>query len=202
MGKYIVILILLFVITSTVTGLYIVSSPSMEDTLLVGDRFVTLAFWYGLRLPLTETVVIHGADPVHGDILTFSYPIDPSQTLVKRCVAVGGQTVKISEKRLFVDETEVTLPPRGKHADPNTIPGGPYGSGKRDFLAAVTVPDTSIFVMGDNRDFSVDSRLWGPLPKRCLRGKAWIILFSIDPEVPWKDVGRKIRWGRCGMRIE
>lgn len=202
MGRFIILLILLFFITTSIFGLYTVSSPSMEDTLLTGDRFLTSEFHYGLRLPFSQKVIIRGADPVQGEILAFIYPLDRSEIFIKRCVAVGGQNLKVDNKKLFINDIEVPLSKTGKNADPETIPAGPYGSGKRDFLAQLTVPKDEIFVMGDNRDYSVDSRLWGTLNKKWLKGKALIILFSIDPKVPWKDISHKIRWKRCGMKIQ
>ena len=161
MRNFIIVLILLFIITASVISLHNVVSPSMEDTLLEGDMFVVLNFWYGFRLPFMDRVIIKGFEPVTDDLLIFKYPIDPSQVHVKRCVAVGGQTVEIVEKKLFVDDIEIPLPPKGKHDDPEIIPEGLYGSGKRDFIPEAVIPDTAIYVMGDNRDFSVDSRIWG-----------------------------------------
>lgn len=81
----------------------------------------------------------------------------------------GGQIVEIVEKRLLVDDVEISLPPKGKHDDPEIMPEGLYGNGKRDFIPKVVVPETAIYVMGDNRDFSIDSRMWGFLSKENIR---------------------------------
>ena len=201
MTRFIIVLVILFVITASVVSLHNVTSPSMDDTLLTGDKFIMLKFWYGLRLPFMERVIIRGFEPAQNDLLVFKYPIDPTQEHVKRCVAVGGQTVEIVEKKLFIDDTEVPLPPGGKNADPVIIPRGPTGSGKRDFITKTTVPDSAIYVMGDNRDFSVDSRIWGFLPKKNILGSVWIIIFSVDPEVPWSDLKHKIRWNRTFKKM-
>ena len=112
---------------------------------------------------------------------------------VKRRAAVGGDTVRISGKTLFVNGREISLPGNAKHADPSVIP---KDQAKRDFLNPVVVPPNSLFVMGDNRDFSSDSRLWGCVSERSLIGKAVIILFSIDPNAPWTDLPRKLRTSR------
>lgn len=187
-----VVLILLFVF---VIENHTVISPSMEDTLLTGDKFLVLKSWYGLRMPFTERILITFHEPEPGDLVIFKYPLDPQQIHVKRCVAVGGQTVEIVRKKLFVNDVEIPLPAGAKHDDPEIIPAGP-GYGKRDFRPREVVPDTALYVMGDNRDFSIDSRIWGFLSRNNLRGKVWLILWNIDPEVHWSDVKNKIRWNR------
>ena len=202
MRNFIIVLILLFIITASVISFHNVVSPSMEDTLLEGDAFIVLNFWYSFRLPFIDRVIIKGFEPAVNDLLIFKYPVDPAQIHVKRCVAVGGQTVQIVEKKLFVDDVEIPLPPKGKHDDPEIIPEGLYGSGKRDFIPKVVIPDTAIYVMGDNRDFSVDSRIWGVLSKENIRGKVWFVLLSLDPDVSWFDFTRKVRWKRMFKRIE
>ncbi len=195
-----VLLIVLIVLFVFVIGNNTLVSPSMEDTLLQGDKFVVLKFWYGLRMPFSDRILINFHEPEPDDLVLFKYPIDPKQTHVKRCVAVGGQSVEIKEKRLFIDDIEIPLPSGAKHDDPVIIPQGPYGNGKRDFRPQEVVPDTALYVMGDNRDFSIDSRIWGFLPLKNLRGKVWLILWSIDPEVPWSDIKNKIRWNRIFMK--
>ena len=101
----------------------------MDDTLLEGDVFIVLNFWYGFRLPFMKQPIVKGFDPLPDDILIFKAPVAEDEVHVKRCIAVGGQTVEIVEKKLFIDDVEIPLPPKGKHADPVIIPAGPYGSG-------------------------------------------------------------------------
>jgi len=196
MGKFLLALVILFLITSTMAGPFTVVSPSMEDTLLTGDTFIAYKFWYGIRIPFTVTTIFQLHEPEPGDILIFANPVDPDQIYIKRCVAVGGQTLKIEEKRLYVDGIEISLPPSAKHDDPSILERGPTGSGKRDFHDEITLPDSTIFVMGDNRDFSIDSRIFGPLPKANIRGKVGPVFLSRDPDVSWKEPGRKIRLDR------
>lgn len=167
----------------------------MEDTLLTGDAIIVLKSWYGLRIPLSDRILLPFRDPEPDDLLIFSYPLEPSQIHVKRCVAVQGQSVEVVSKKLYVDDTEIPLPSGGKNLDPEIIPAGP-GYGRRDFRPREIVPDSALYVMGDNRDNSIDSRIWGFLPRKNLRGKVWMVLWSIDPEVPWTDLKNKIRWDR------
>ena len=201
MRKFLVAVILLFIIDVSLTSPHKVISASMENTLLVGDTFIALKFWFGFRLPFMDRVIIPGFKPEPGELLIFKFPIDPTQTHVKRCIAVGGQTVEIVEKKLFVDGYLIPLPPGGKNYDQLVIPRGNSGKGKRDFFPEEVVPDTTLFVLGDNRDFSIDSRIWGFLPKKDVRGKVWFILFSINPEVSWLDFKNKVRWNRIFKRV-
>ncbi|MFC1541236.1 signal peptidase I [Candidatus Latescibacterota bacterium] len=191
-----VVLILLFIF---VFANHSVESPSMEDTLLTGDTFIVLKSWYGLRLPFTDRILLAFHEPEPDDLVIFKYPLEPTQIHVKRCVAVRGQSVEIVNKKLFVDDIEVPLPQNAKHDDPETIPAGP-GYGRRDFRSREVVPDISLYVMGDNRDNSMDSRIWGFLPRKNLRGKVWMILWSVDPDVPWSDFKNKIRWDRMFIK--
>jgi len=183
----------LLVVNGSFAGTYTDITDSMDDTVMAGDTFLVLKSAYGIRIPYTGTFVTANKSPAPGDIVVFVYPIDPSQTLVKRCVAVAGQTVRIEAKKLFVDGEPVALPPSAKHADSDTIPAGPTGSGKRDFLTERVVPEGSVFVLGDNRDYSVDSRIWGFLPCENIRGKAVRIIWSFDPGIPWSSWREKLR---------
>lgn len=196
MAKLIISFIIVLAITASLLSIYRVVSPSMEDTLLVGDTFIELKFWYGIRLPILGTKITGGHEPVTGDIVLFEHIIDPNRTLVKRCAAVERQTVEIVKKELFVDDAKIPLPPEGKNADPKIIPKADNVSGKRDFISKTVIPDSTIYVLGDNRDYSFDSRAWDSLPVKNLRGKPWIIIWSIDPEVSWFDIKHKIRWKR------
>ncbi|MFC1552408.1 signal peptidase I [Candidatus Latescibacterota bacterium] len=193
-----VVLILLFVF---VFANHSVVSPSMEDTFLTGDTFIVLKSWYGLRVPLSDRILLKFREPEPDDLVIFTYPLEPTQIHVKRCVAVKGQSVEVVSKKLFVDDTEIPLAPGAKNDDPETIAAGP-GYGRRDFRPREIVPDSSLYVMGDNRDYSMDSRIWGFLPRKNLRGKVWMILWSIDPEVPWSDIKNKIRWDRMLTKPE
>lgn len=202
MGRFFLALILLFTILLSVAGPFRVMSPSMEDTLLTGDSFLALRFWYDLRVPLLGTKLMTFHEPLPGDLLICVNPIDSGEILVKRCVAVGGQTVSIEEKRLYVDGVEVSLPPGAKNGDPELLDRGPTGAGKRDYLDEITVPDSSIFVLGDNRDFSIDSRFFGPVPRENIRGRVGPVFWSADPDSSWSRPGNKIRLERMFMTVK
>lgn len=162
------VLLALFV-RSFVIQAFRIPSGSMEDTLLVGDFLLVSKFIYWFT------------DPQPGDIIVFKYPLDPSRDFIKRCVAVEGQTVEIRQKELFVDGRRISLPPQGKHVDSQTYP---QGTNARDNFGPVTVPSGHVFVLGDNRDNSRDSRYWGFLNEKLIKGKAFILYWSWQREAP------------------
>jgi len=139
------------------------TTGSMEPTLPIGTRFVTM----------------RTSSAVRGDIITFISPLDPAASFAKRVVAVGGDTVQIWGKRLFVNGKEVAEP-YVVHADSTVYPNlphlpEPYRS--RDYFGPYRVPPETFFVLGDNRDRSSDSRYWGAVPHRSLTGRV-ILLYS------------------------
>jgi signal peptidase I len=190
----------------------------MEDTLLVGDFLLASKFLYGAKVPFTDWRLPAIREPQSGDIVIFQYPLDPGRDFVKRCVAVPGQTVEIRNKILFVDGKRAIDPPRSKYTDPRILPRE-SPSGIRDSFGPAVVPPGHFFMMGDNRDNSEDSRYWGFLPYRLIRGKAVILYFSWAPdeEAPeYRNLGSvpkmvlynlvhfpgRIRWGRIGLLVK
>ena len=92
----IILLVFIFLFTF-ILGNHRLVSPSMEDTLLTGDKFIVLKFWYGLRMPFSDRILIKFREPEPGDLVIFKYPINPKEIHIKRCVAIGGQAVEIIE---------------------------------------------------------------------------------------------------------
>jgi len=159
-----------------------IPSESMEDTLLVGDFLFANKLVYGPKLPFVGWHLPSIREPRPGDIIIFKYPGDEKTDYIKRCVAVEGQTVELKGTGLYVD---------GKLVDEDYTK---YILGDRPSqqFGPYTVPDGYIFMMGDNRDNSADSRQWGPLAKRLVTGKAMFIYFS------WNARARSIRFSRIG----
>jgi signal peptidase I len=159
-----------------------IPSESMEDTLLVGDFLFANKLLYGPKLPLVDVRLPAIRDPKPGDIIIFKYPNDPKVDYIKRCVAVEGQTVELVDNKLFVDavmqDEDYTKYVFGSRPDRRF---GPF-----------KVPEGHIFMMGDNRDNSADSRAWGPLDKRLISGKAMFIYFS------WNPNAHSVRFSRIG----
>jgi signal peptidase I len=181
-------LILALMIKTSVVEAYKIPSGSMEKTLLVGDFLLANKFVYGMRLPIPFTDIRLPAltEPKPGDIIIFKYPKDTRVNYIKRCIAVGGQKVKIVNKQVYVDGKPVLLPSHGQFMDslhvypytPQYTDQDGWGGGIRDNMPEITVPKGMLFMMGDNRDNSSDSRFWGFLDRRLVQGKAMIIHWS------------------------
>ncbi len=154
---------------------YHIPSESMEETLLKGDFLFANKFIYGAKVPFVDLRLPAVREPEQGDIVIFKYPKDRKTDYIKRCIAVEGQVVEIKATDVYVD---------GKKLEEDYTKYIYKGKKRRDF-GPFKVPSGHIFVMGDNRDNSYDSRYWGPLDTKLLRGKALFLYFSVDYEKHW-----------------
>lgn len=187
----IAILIALFIRTFVVQA-FKIPSGSMKPTLLVGDHLLVNKFVYGVKIPFLRKTLIPVDTPERGDIVVFIYPVDRSKDFIKRVVGVAGDTIAIKNKRIYINGAP-SDDGHGVHTDSLIFPGSLQ---PRDNFGPVTVPPGHIFVMGDNRDESYDSRFWGFVDLRDVLGKAFIIYWSWDTEnsdVRWKRMGRLLR---------
>ncbi len=164
---------------------YHIPSESMEDTLLKGDFLFANKFIYGAKVPFCDWRFPAVRKPKPGDIVIFKFPGDRKTDYIKRCVAVEGQTIELKGKKMFVDGVQLKED-FAKYT--HNMPRRNYGP--------FTVPSGHIFVFGDNRDNSYDSRFWGSLDMKLLRGKALFIYFSIDYKKHW------LRFSRIGDIIK
>jgi signal peptidase I len=163
-----------------------IPSASMEDTLLIGDFLFVNKFEYGPKIPFTHIRLPGMRAPRRGDVIVFQFPQDPSKDFIKRCVATGGETLEIKDKQLSIDGTALRES-FAIHSDPTVRPPG-YDY--RDNFGPYTVPRGDLFMMGDNRDNSNDSRFWGPLQMDLVKGRAMFLYWSWNPERHWP------RWDR------
>ena len=163
-----------------------IPSESMRDTLLVGDFLFVNKFEYGPKIPFTHLRLPGLRGPRHGDVIVFQYPQDPSKDFIKRCIATGNQTLEVKNKQVYLDGRPIREP-YVIHTDPATRPAG-YD--ERDFFGPVTVKPNELFMMGDNRDNSNDSRYWGTLDMDLVKGRAMFLYWSWDGERNWP------RWNR------
>lgn len=181
-------LVLALFIRTFVVQAFKIPSGSMLNTLQIGDHILVNKFIYGVKLPFIQKTVIPVKDPKRDDIVVFIYPEDPKKDFIKRVVGVEGDVVEMKDKRLYVNgervEKDYTI-----HTDRRVLPAQ---FTKRDNFGPVTVPKESLFVMGDNRDNSHDSRFWGFVPLKAVKGKAFMIYFS------WNGRDHSVRWGRMG----
>jgi signal peptidase I len=151
---------------------YKIPSGSMIPTLLVGDYILVNRLSYGLRIPYYKYVLRWG-EIKRGDIIVFVFPEEPSKDFIKRVIALPGETIEIRKKKIYINGKEI--------GDKWGFFKDDYVGPPRDDFGPFQVPQGHVFVMGDNRDESNDSRFWGPVNIENIKGKAFIIYFSWDP---------------------
>ncbi|MBD5607929.1 MAG: signal peptidase I [Desulfovibrio sp.] len=165
-----------------------IPSGSMLETLQIGDHLLATKFAYGIKIPFTDKYLFRGDDPQRGDVVIFPYPNDPDVDYIKRIVGAPGDVIEIRDKQFYRNGQPIR---EGYviHTDPDGI------EPVRDNYGPVTIPADKYFVMGDNRDNSMDSRFWGLVDRDSIKAKAWRIYWS------WGDLS-DIRWDRIGKKIE
>jgi signal peptidase I len=192
-----------------------IPSGSMEDNLLVGDHLVVNKFIYGEHASTPIHKLFGYREPRRGDVVVFKYPNQPRRDFIKRCIAVAGDTVEVRDKVLHIngepqDEPYVVF--KGNQAGRTRgLPGDNYGPR--------VVPEGTIFCLGDNRDNSLDSRFWGPVPLSYVKGRAVLIYWSYEAkrnDWEWRGIlyrmkqlaevfvnfFTKTRWSRTFQLIE
>lgn len=183
----IAILIALFIRTFVVQA-FKIPSGSMKPTLLIGDHLLVNKFTYGVKIPFIRKTLISLDDPERGDIVVFIYPVDRKKDFIKRVVGIAGDTIEIRDKKIYLNSS-LYNDGHGVYTDGLVFPASIQ---PRDNFGPVSVPDGHIFVMGDNRDQSYDSRFWGFVNLEDVLGKAFIIYWS------WNKVDNNVRWSRMG----
>jgi signal peptidase I len=158
-----------------------IPSGSMIPTLLVGDHLLVNKIIYGtpVDIPFTDVHLFYMpgfTTPKKGDVVVFKYPEDPTRDFIKRVVAVEGDTIQMINKKLYVNGSSVSEP-FTQHTD-NTIRLGRLEP--KDNFGPYLVPKNKLFTMGDNRDQSHDSRWWGYVDVKQVKGKALIMYWSWD----------------------
>jgi signal peptidase I len=183
----IAILIALFIRTFVVQA-FKIPSGSMKPTFEIGDHILVNKFIYGIKIPFIRNTLIPIGEPKRGDIVVFIYPEDRSKDFIKRVIGISGDTIEIRNKKIYLNGLPYS-DPYGIYTDDFIIPGSIQ---PRDNFGPITVRPDSIFVMGDNRDQSYDSRFWGLVDLKDVMGKAFIIYWSI---APYDESGSSL-WGR------
>jgi signal peptidase I len=181
-----VAIVLALFIRTFVVQAFKIPSGSMKETLQIGDHILVNKFIYGIKLPFAQTTIIPISEPKRGDIVVFRYPVDPDKDFIKRVVGIAGDTVEIRNKKVVINGEEAQHD-FAVFSDAHVMPGKLTA---RDNFDPVTVPEGHLFVMGDNRDNSHDSRFWGFVPLKEVKGKAFIIYWS------WDKSEFGVRWGR------
>ncbi len=202
------VILLVFTLRSFLVEPFKIPSGSMMPTLLAGDYILVNKFTYGLRVPILNNTFLEMNQPKRGDVIVFHYPPDPKIDYIKRVVGLPGDKIQYQDKQLtingkkldvtFVNDYEYEMQGANiisarkskeqlgdvphdilVHDIPNQysadMPGAKLLDGE-----TITVPDNSYFAMGDNRDNSADSRVWGFVPEHNLVGRAFYIWMNFD----------------------
>lgn len=206
----VVAMLLAFAIRVFVVQAFKIPSGSMIPTLLIGDHILVSKLSYGIQWPsdckfqvafppvncYASYALIEFGKPQRGDIIVFRFPEDEEKDFIKRIVGTPGDTVQIKSKVVLVNGRPLDDKAFTQRIDPGVIDGT---INPRDNFGPVTVPEGSYFVMGDNRDQSLDSRFWGYVREEKIRGKAFRIYWSWSGQGQWKEW---VRWERFGKAIQ
>ena len=190
----IAVLIALFIRTFIIQAFKIPSS-SMEPTLQVGDHLLVNKFIYGIKFPFIGKKYFQFKKPQRGDIIVFIYPKDRSKDFIKRVIGTEGEKVQIVHNKIYINN-QLIEDPWGRYDE--RAPSSKYLQ-PMEIFGPVTVPGNSVFVLGDNRDNSQDSRFWGFVNVNEVKGKALVIYFSWDRYA--ENLLGKVRWARFGRLI-
>ena len=177
---FLIAILLALVIRTFVVQAFKIPSGSMLPTLQIGDHLLVNKFLYWFT------------GPQRGDVIVFKFPQDEGRDFIKRVIALPGDKVEVRGKRVYVNDKPVQES-YAVHLDPS-MQENPHSP--RDNFAPVQAPSGRLFMMGDNRDYSMDSRFWGFLDMKKIKGKAFIIYWSWDRErfrPRWERIGKVIR---------
>ncbi len=176
--------VFVFFVMTFVVQAFQIPTGSMEDTLLIGDFLLVNKFAYTNTILPYADKIIPAKKIERGDIVVFKYPNELSKDFVKRIIALEGDKIEIKDKQVYVND-EPVFEDYKIHNDSRVYTSNNYYNYDdviRDNLKPLVVPPDHCFVMGDNRDNSHDSRFWGFLPLKNIKGRPWVIYFSYEAE--------------------
>jgi signal peptidase I len=214
-----------FAIRTAVAEPFRIPSGSMVPTMEIGDHILVTKYSYRLVVPipgLDKTIWQH-SDPSRGDIIVFKYPPNPKQDFIKRVVGLPGDVIEVRENVVFLNDVEQvrdfqddvefkdsSCNVRNMKSHRETLNGVEhwiltgigYDQSSTANYGPFTVPEGNVFVMGDNRDNSSDSRVWGTVPMDNIKGKAHFVWLSYDSCEPGMPVLGEFRFDRFGHSLE
>jgi signal peptidase I len=177
-----------------------IPSGSMEPNLLEGDHLIVNKMEFAPAASALERAILPGRPIQRGDIVVFKFPKDPERDFIKRVIGLPGERLELRQKRIYINDQPLEEP--YAHVRP-VEPGSAPGADLRVNYGPVTVPNGQYFMMGDNRDYSEDSRFWGFLPAGYVKGQALFIYFSFvnaastpTPRPPDQGEFAGVRWRR------
>jgi len=171
-------LILALLIRTFVVQAFKIPSESMVPTLQIGDHLFVCKFSYGLKIPFIDKTILKWNSPKRGDVIVFRYPEDPKRDFIKRTIGLYGETFQVINKEIYINGTHL-IEPYKIHND--FYPSATQFSPRDNWERSKIILPNRVFVMGDNRDSSLDSRFWGQLDINMIKGKALFIYWP-----PWR----------------
>src|SRR3990167_4929728 len=177
-------IVLALFIRAFVVQAFKIPSGSMIPTLQIGDHILVNKFIYGINIPFTDKKLFTFKEPKRGDIIVFIYPGDEDRDFIKRAIGLPGDTIEIRDKQVSINGKPLKEP-YAIFNEHNILGNAGYS---RDNYGPVKIPPHHLFVMGDNRDNSMDSRFWGFLDESKVKGRAFIIYWS------WYSNDHWVRW--------
>ncbi len=176
----IIAVILALFIRTWVVQAFKIPTGSMENNLLVGDHLLVDKFAFAPTLTQFERTFLPISHIKRGDVIVFKYPVEPDRDFIKRVIGLPGETLQMRQKKIYINGKALDEPYvhflRPVNSERSEL-GDP-----RDDYGPVTVPPNQYFMMGDNRDNSADSRIWGFLPAEYVKGRALMIYWSYEPD--------------------
>ena len=192
----IAVILALFVRTWVVQA-FKIPTGSMEQNLLIGDHLLVNKFVYAPAPTAAERALLPVGEFQRGDVLVFKYPEEPERDFIKRLIGLPGETVELRQSQVFIDGEPIAEPyldamRQGGHMPPDI----------RGTFGPLVVPAGQLFMMGDNRGDSQDSRYWGPLPADYVKGRAFVLYWSYESESGfYSDVGIGATLRRLGSAV-
>ncbi len=201
------VLLIVFLLRGFVVEPFRIPSGSMLPSLYIGDFILVNKFSYGIRVPVINKTIIEFSPPERGDVVVFRYPRDPHLDYIKRVVGLPGDHIAYYNKVLYVNSKPVVRDFVGQYKGPGQasaneytekLPGAEHAillmpARPNNLQGEYIVPEDMYFVMGDNRDNSNDSRVWGPVPKTNILGKAFMIWMHFSDDWHLKRIGDMIK---------
>jgi len=190
------VILALFVRTWVVQA-FKIPTGSMEQNLLIGDHLLVNKFVYAPSTTAAERTLLPFGEYQRGDVLVFKYPEEPERDFIKRLIGLPGETIEVRQSRVFINGEPIEEPyldamRQGGHMPPDI----------RGTFGPLVVPEGYLFMMGDNRGDSQDSRYWGPLPIGHVKGRAFVLYWSYEAESDfYYDVGVVATLRRLGSAL-
>lgn len=208
------VILIVLLIRSFLFEPFTIPSSSMVPTLLIGDFILVNKYTYGLRLPVLNTKIVDVSEPKRGDVVVFRPPHMPDRNYVKRLVGMPGDRISYVNDVLYINDVPMAQEPVGRYFAEGINSESTGSELRKEQLGDVShqillrsgrgvpagrvwqIPPGYYFMMGDNRDNSEDSRVWGLVPEQNLVGKAFFVWMHWD----WKIRGF-VSWERIGMKV-